>query len=92
MSKLVICEKTECSKEYRIGPGCHIQGPMANFEGGRLADFLVHWSSGGAGGRAATYDDRYKKWRYEDLPILPNPFRYVGVREKGPPSSMFCNR
>ena len=26
---------------------------------------------------AATYDDRYKKWRYEDLPILPNPFRYV---------------
>ena len=31
---------------------------------------------------AATYDDRYKKWRYEDLPILPNPFRYVVSEEK----------
>ena len=31
---------------------------------------------------AAAYDDRYKKWRYEDLPILPNPFRYVVSEEK----------
>ena len=30
---------------------------------------------------AAAYDDRYKKWRYENLPILPAPFRYV-VSEK----------
>ena len=30
---------------------------------------------------AAAYDDRYKKWRYEDLPILPAPFRY-GVSEE----------
>lgn len=25
----------------------------------------------------AGYDEKYKKWRYEDLPILPEPFRYV---------------
>ena len=31
---------------------------------------------------AAAYDDRYKKWRYEDLPILPDPFRYVVSEEK----------
>ena len=31
---------------------------------------------------AAAYDDRYKKWRYEDLPILPAPFRYVVSEEK----------
>ena len=30
----------------------------------------------------AAYDDRYKKWRYEDLPILPAPFRYVVSEEK----------
>ena len=23
------------------------------------------------------YDERFKKWRYDDLPILPDPFRYV---------------
>ena len=26
---------------------------------------------------AAGYDERYKKWRYDDLPIVPEPFRYV---------------
>lgn len=26
---------------------------------------------------AAGYDERFKKWRYDDLPILPKPFRYV---------------
>ena len=31
---------------------------------------------------AAAYDDRYKKWRYEDLPILPAPFHYVVSEEK----------
>ena len=31
---------------------------------------------------AAAYDGRYKKWRYEDLPILPDPFRYVVSEEK----------
>lgn len=26
---------------------------------------------------AAGYDERFKKWRYDDLPILPEPFHYV---------------
>ena len=26
---------------------------------------------------AGSYDERFKKWRYDDLPILPEPFRYV---------------
>ena len=26
---------------------------------------------------AAGYDEAFKKWRYDDLPILPEPFRYV---------------
>ena len=26
---------------------------------------------------AGGYDENFKKWRYDDLPILPEPFRYV---------------
>ena len=46
------------------------------YEGNGL---LVSWCVGhlvspmDAGG----YDERFKKWRYDDLPILPEPFRYV---------------
>ena len=29
-----------------------------------------------------SYDPGYKKWRYDDLPILPEPFRYVLVKDK----------
>lgn len=67
--------KTECGKIYRIGPGCFIQGD-GFYEGNGL---LVSWCVGhlvspmDAGG----YDERFKKWRYDDLPILPEPFRYV---------------
>lgn len=26
---------------------------------------------------AGGYDENFKKWRYDDLPILPESFRYV---------------
>ena len=29
------------------------------------------------------YDDRYKRWRIEDLPILPEPFKLVTRRGGG---------
>ena len=31
---------------------------------------------------AAGYDTSYKKWKYDDLPILPEPFRYVLAKGK----------
>ena len=31
---------------------------------------------------AAGYDLGYKKWKYDDLPILPEPFRYVLAKGK----------
>ena len=31
---------------------------------------------------AAGYDPAYKKWKYDDLPILPEPFRYVLAKGK----------
>jgi DNA topoisomerase-3 len=28
------------------------------------------------------YDEKYKRWRFGDLPVVPNPFRYVPAKEK----------
>ena len=41
--------------------------------------YLVSWCIGHlvSLADAAAYDERFKKWRYDDLPILPEPFRYV---------------
>ena len=79
MSKLVICEKPSVAKSIASALGVT---SMADgyFEGG---GWLISWCIGHLVGLAdaAAYDDRYKKWRYEDLPILPDPFRYV-VSEK----------
>ena len=80
MSKLVICEKPSVAKSIASALGVT---SMADgyFEGG---GWLISWCIGHLVGLAdaAAYDDRYKKWRYEDLPILPDPFRYVVSEEK----------
>ena len=80
MSKLVICEKPSVAKSIASALGVASRAD-GYFEGG---DWLISWCIGHLVGLAdaAAYDDRYKKWRYEDLPILPNPFRYVVSEEK----------
>ena len=58
--------------------GCQ-RHPEAPTEPAGETGLLVSWCVGhlvspmDAGG----YDERFKKWRYDDLPILPEPFRYV---------------
>ena len=80
MSKLVICEKPSVAKSIAsvLGVTSRADG---YFEGN---GYLISWCIGHLVGLAdaAAYDDRYKKWRYEDLPILPDPFRYVVSEEK----------
>ena len=80
MSKLVICEKPSVAKSIASALGVTSRAD-GYFEGN---GYLVSWCIGHLVGLAdaAAYDDRYKKWRYEDLPILPNPFRYVVSEEK----------
>ena len=80
MSKLVICEKPSVAKSIASALGVASRAD-GYFEGG---DWLISWCIGHLVGLAdaAAYDDRYKKWRYEDLPILPAPFRYVVSAEK----------
>ena len=78
--KLVICEKPSVAKSIASALGVTSRAD-GHFEGG---GWLISWCIGHLVGLAdaAAYDDRYKKWRYEDLPILPAPFRYVVSEEK----------
>ena len=77
---LIITEKPSVAKSIALALGVTSRAD-GYFEGG---GWLISWCIGHLMGLAdaATYDDRYKKWRYEDLPILPNPFRYVVSEEK----------
>lgn len=76
MPSLVICEKPSVAQDVAkalLGPkakrvGDHFEGPDAiiAFAVGHLVEQVD----------PDAYDERYKKWRYEDLPILPDSFRY----------------
>ena len=78
--KLVITEKPSVAKSIASALGVTSRAD-GYFEGN---GYLISWCIGHLVGLAdaAAYDDCYKKWRYEDLPILPNPFRYVVSEEK----------
>jgi DNA topoisomerase III len=47
-------------------------------------DYVVTWAVGHLVGLAEpdSYDDRYKKWRFADLPIVPDKFKLVPNDEK----------
>ena len=72
---LIIAEKPSVAKSIASALGASSRAD-GFYEGNGL---LVSWCVGhlvspmDAGG----YDERFKKWRYDDLPILPEPFRYV---------------
>ncbi|MGE0029264.1 MAG: DNA topoisomerase, partial [Thermoleophilia bacterium] len=76
MPSLVICEKPSVAQDVAkalIGPkakrvGDHWEGPDAivAFAVGHLVEQVD----------PDAYDTRYKKWSYDDLPILPEEFRY----------------
>ena len=78
--QLIITEKPSVAKSIASALGV-TSNADGYFEG---KGYLVSWCIGHLVGLAdaAAYDDRYKKWRYEDLPILPDPFRYVVSEEK----------
>ena len=78
--KLVICEKPSVAKAVASALGVTSRADGC-FEGNGL---IVSWCVGHLVSPmdAAGYDPDYKKWRYDDLPILPEPFRYVLVKDK----------
>ena len=73
--KLVICEKPSVAKSIASALG--VTSRADGFYEGN--DLIVSWCVGHLVSPldAAGYDEHFKKWRYDDLPILPEPFRYV---------------
>ena len=73
--KLIIAEKPSVAKSIASALGVK-SGADGCFQGNGL---IVSWCVGHLVSPmdAAGYDERFKKWRYDDLPILPEPFRYV---------------
>lgn len=73
--KLVVAEKPSVAKSIASALGAK-SGADGCFQGNGL---IVSWCVGHLVSPmdAAGYDERFKKWRYDDLPILPEPFRYV---------------
>ena len=75
MSKLIIAEKPSVAKSIASALGASSRAD-GFYEGSGL---LVSWCVGHLVSPmdAGSYDECFKKWRYDDLPILPEPFRYV---------------
>ena len=73
--KLVICEKPSVGKAIASALGVTSRAD-GFYEGNGL---IVSWCVGHLVSPldAAGYNEHFKKWRYDDLPILPEPFRYV---------------
>ncbi len=73
--KLIICEKPSVAKSIASALGAKSRAD-GFYEGNGL---IVSWCVGHLVSPldAAGYDEHFKKWRYDDLPILPEPFRYV---------------
>ena len=73
--KLIITEKPSVAKSIASALGAK-SGADGYFQGNAL---IVSWCVGHLVSPmdAAGHDERFKKWRYDDLPILPEPFRYV---------------
>src|SRR5699024_3085106 len=73
--KLVICEKPSVAKSIASALGITSRADGCFEENG----LIVSWCVGHLVSPmdAAGYDPGYKKWSYDDLPILPEPFRYV---------------
>ena len=78
--KLIIAEKPSVAKSIASALGV-TSGADGFYEGSGL---IVSWCVGHLVSPmdAAGYNECFKKWRYEDLPILPEPFRYVLVPGK----------
>ena len=80
MSKLVISEKPSVAQSIAkvLGATSRKDGYM---EGG---NYIVTWCVGhlAAMANAEVYDEKYAKWRYDDLPIVPQKWEYVPEKDK----------
>ncbi|MDC7289783.1 DNA topoisomerase 3 [Blautia schinkii] len=73
--QLVIAEKPSVARTIAAVIGA-TQKQNGYMEGN---GYLVSWCIGHlvSFADAGRYDERFKKWRYEDLPIIPEPWQYI---------------
>ena len=78
--RLVICEKPSVGVSISSVLGLKSRHD-GYIEGG---GYIVSWCFGHLAGLASAevYDEKYLKWRYDDLPILPGKWEYVVGKEK----------
>ena len=87
--KLVIAEKPSVSKSIAALLG------VKKREDGYLEGngYIVSWCFGHLAelADAETYDEKYAKWRYDDLPVMPNPWQYTVSRDKKKQLDLLCS-
>lgn len=78
--QLVIAEKPSVARSIAAVIGAD-EKQNGYWQGG---GYLVSWCIGHLVSFAETgqYDEKYCKWRYEDLPILPQPWQFIVPDEK----------
>src|SRR5213596_2748647 len=80
---LVIAEKPSVGRDLAGAlPGTYKQNPDKTYLEGD--DYLISWAVGHLVGLAAPdeYDPKLKRWRFADLPIVPDEFKLVPVDER----------
>ncbi|BAU28629.1 DNA topoisomerase-3 [Aneurinibacillus soli] len=79
MKSLVLAEKPSVAKEIARVLGC-TQKNKSHFEGPK---YVVTWALGHLVELAEPedYDPKYKTWKLEDLPIIPDKMRLKTIRE-----------
>lgn len=79
--KLIIAEKPSVGKSIAA-----VLGASERRDGFLMGNgYLVSWCFGHLAelAEADAYDEKYAKWRYDDLPIFPEPWQYAVSRDKG---------
>ena len=78
--RLVVCEKPSVARSIAAVLGARERGDGFLSGGG----YLVSWCFGHLAelSDADAYDEKFGKWRREDLPILPDSWQYTVARDK----------
>ena len=78
--QLVIAEKPSVARSIAAVIGAD-EKQNGYWQGG---GYLVSWCIGHlvSFAEAGQYDEKYCKWKYEDLPILPQPWQFIVPDEK----------
>ena len=80
MSKLIIAEKPSVGMSIASAVGAK-SSHDGYIEGN---EYIVTWCIGhlAAMANAEVYDEKYAKWRYDDLPIVPQKWEYIPEKDK----------